>query len=168
MNFYFDPFIRFLFIFLLLSTTGFPINEGRHHQIKTHGNNTAIFDPVNPFIVWNSSAAGEDSIDQLSFQNAFMSIGLLPARISLSELSKTDLHYDMLIIIPHASASLINEQNMNRIQHAVKDGACVITDGNSSLADLMKIKLSFPAGVKNVRDCLLYTSPSPRDRTRSR
>src|ERR1035437_7250854 len=112
----------------------------------------AIFDPVNPFIVWNSSAAGEDSIDQLSFQNAFMSIGLLPARISLSELGKTDLHYDMLIIIPHASASLINEQNMNRIQHAVKDGACVITDGNSSLADLMKIKLSSPAGVKNVRD----------------
>src|ERR1035437_7547783 len=133
MSFYFDPFIRFLFIFLLLSTTGFP-------------------DLVEPIIVWNSYAAGEDSMDQLSFQNAFMSIGLLPARISLSELSKTDLHYDMLIIIPHASASLINQQNMNRIQHAVKEGARVVTDGNSSLADLMKIKLSFPAGVKNVRD----------------
>jgi hypothetical protein len=152
MSFYFDPFIRFLFIFLLLSTTGSPINEGRHDQLKTRGSNEGIFAPVEPFIVWNSSAAGEDSIDQLSFQNAFMSIGLLPARISLSELSKTDLHYDMLIIIPHASASLINEQNMNRIQHAVKEGARVVTDGNSSLADLMKIKLSSPAGVKNVRD----------------
>ena len=30
------------------------------------------------------------------------------------------------------------------------------------------IRLVFPAGSLKVRSCLLYTSPSPRDRTRSR
>src|ERR1039458_2318581 len=90
-NFYFIPFLRFIFIFLLLPTISFP-------------------DPVEPIIVWNSSAIGEDSIDQISFQNTFKSIGLLPAQISLLELSKTKFNSDMLLILPHASALLITGQ----------------------------------------------------------
>jgi|CZKP01.1.fsa_nt_gi hypothetical protein len=137
-NFYFIPFLRLIFIFLLLPTVSFP-------------------DPVEPIIVWNSSAVGEDSIDQLSFQNAFMSIGLLPAQISLSELSKTEFNSNMLIILPHATALFTTDQDMIRIQHAIKEGARVITDGSSKLADLLKIKLSSPVGVKIVRD-LIYPS----------
>ena len=133
MKFYFDSLIKFMFMFLLLSKVSFP-------------------DPVEPFIVWNSSAAGEDSIDQLSFQNAFKSIGLLPAQISLSELSKTKFNSNMLIILPHASASFLKEKDIERIQHAVNLGVRVITDSNSKLVDLMKINLSPPASVKIVRD----------------
>ena len=146
------PFIGFIFIFLFLSASAFPLTGGRHAQHKAHGLNEDLFDPVEPLIVWNSSAAGEDSIDQLSFLNAFKSIGLLPAQIFLSYLSKTDLHNNMLIILPHASASNITEQDMNRIQLAVNEGARVITDGESKLADLMNIKFSFPISVKTIKD----------------
>src|ERR1035437_4710588 len=99
MKFSSDSFIRLIFLFLLLSPSAFPLTGGRHDQLKTRFSNADIFDPVEPVIVWNSSAAGEDSIDQLSFQNAFSSIGLLPARKSLLELSKIKFNSNTLIIL---------------------------------------------------------------------
>ena len=133
MNLNLSSFIRLWFMIFLFSASAFP-------------------DPIEPVIVWNSSAAGEDSIDQLSFQNAFKSIGLLLSQISLPELGKTEFNSGMLIILPHASASLLSDKDIVRIQNAVIEGARVITDGKSKLFDLMKIKLSSPAGIKNVRD----------------
>jgi hypothetical protein len=152
MKFSSDSFIRLIFLFLLLSPSSFPLTGGRHDQLKTRGSNADIFDPVESVIVWNSSATGEDSIDQLSFQNAFSSIGLLPARISLLELSKTKFNSNTLIILPRASASSLKEKDIDLILHAVNEGARVITDGKSKLTDLMKIKLSPPATVKIVSD----------------
>jgi len=152
MKFYINPSIRFISIFLLLSTAGYPLTSGRHGQLKNHDSYSDNLDPVETIIVWNSSAAGEDSIDQLSFQSAFSSIGLLPARISFQELSKTTFNSNILIILPHASASFLREKDIDRLQHAVNFGARVITDGKSKLTDLMKIKLSPLSGVKTVND----------------
>ena len=151
------PFIGFIFIFLFLSVSAFPLTGGRNHQFKTQSNKASVSDPVESVIVWSSSAAGEDSIDQLSFMNAFKSIGLLPVQMSPSELSKTELHNNMLIILPHASALLMNEQDMNRIQNAVNKGARAITDGKSKFTDLMNMKLSSPIRVKTIKD---FTFPS--------
>jgi hypothetical protein len=139
-------------MFLFLFTRNFPLTGGRHDQFKTQDSNFDKPDPVETIIVWNSSAVREDSIDQLSFQNALMSIGLSPARISMLELSKTEFNSDMLIILPHASASFLKGKDIDRIQNAVNNGARVITDGKSKLTDLMKTKLSPPASIKIVRD----------------
>jgi hypothetical protein len=158
MNSNFAYSVKLLSIIFLLAASCFPLT-GTGHRIKTPHTNAVIYDPVETIIVWNSSSAGEDSIDQLSFKNAFASVGLLPAPVSLTELSKKVLHNNMLIIIPHASASLLNEKNINQIQHAVNEGARLITDGKSKLADLMKINLSSPYKVKLVKD---LTFPSVR------
>ena len=143
---------RFLFIFFLLSTSAFPLTGGRHAQLKTRCSIEAVNAPVETIIVWNSSAVKEDSIDQLSFQNAFSSIGLSPARISLPDLQLTKFNSNMLIILPHASASFLKEKDIDRIQLAVNNGARLITDGESKLTEQMNIKLSPPASVKIVKD----------------
>jgi hypothetical protein len=165
MNINFDSFI--IYIFLLLSTTSFPITGNRHDQHKPKGSNSGNLEPVETIIVWNSSSSGADSIDQLSFQNTFKSIGLSPVRISQQELSKIEVKSNMLIILPHASASRIIEKDLYRLLHAVNDGARVITDDKSKLIDLMKIKLSPPAAIKIVRDLtfpsvLLHWADAPK------
>jgi hypothetical protein len=132
--------IKFLFLFLLFSTVGFP----RGTQ--------SFLNPLETIIVWNSSAVKEDSIDQLSFQNSFTSIGLTPSILSLPDFRKTNLNSNILIILPHASASLFNNQDIDRIQKAVNEGARIITDGKSKLTSLLKIKLSPAANVKIVKD----------------
>lgn len=146
-----------MLIFLLLSITGFPFNGNRHHQQKTRVSNSAIFNQVEPIIIWNTSASGEDSIDQLSFQTTFKSIGLLPVHISLPELSKTEFNSNMLIILPNASASLLKSRDIVRIKHVTKEGARVITDGKSKLASMMNIKFSSQTSIKIVKD---LTNPS--------
>jgi hypothetical protein len=145
--------IRYLFLFLLLSNSGFP--------------SYSPFNPLETLLVWNSSAVKEDSIDQLSFQITFTDIGLSPSLLSITDLRKKVLNSNMLIILPHTSASLLNNQDIDKIQHAVNDGARVITDGKSKLLDLLKIKLSPPAVVKIVKDLtypalLLHWADSPK------
>jgi hypothetical protein len=152
MKIFFFPLIKLLFLFLFLCTTVFPIQNSVPGYSNTRNIIDSFSSPVETYLVWNSAAAGADSIDQISFKNAFSSIGLSPVQIPLSDLSKTIMHSEMLLILPHASASLLNDKDIARIQHAVKEGARVITDGSSKLTNLLKIKLSSPAGVKFVRD----------------
>lgn len=147
---YFPHFVILICLFLVLPKTGFSFNKDNPDKLNTLRSN--IKRPVETFIIWNSSATGADSIDQLSFKNAFKTIGLSPALIYLPELSKTVFHNKMLIIIPHTAASLLSKKVIGQIQYAVIKGARVITDGNSKLADRMNIKLSSPSTVKFVKD----------------
>ena len=44
----------------------------------------------------------------------------------------------------------------------------VITEALNSLGDINNIHVDWESGRAQIVSCLLYTSPSPRDRTRSR
>ncbi|MDR3666904.1 MAG: hypothetical protein P4L35_08685, partial [Ignavibacteriaceae bacterium] len=142
MNYYSNLLLRLILLFLIFSKPGF---------------SQSAFHPVEPIIVWNSSAVGEDSVDQNAFQKSFKSIGLLPSQILLQDLSKTDFNPGMLIILPHASSSLLNINDIDRIHRAVENGARVITDGNSKFVDLLQLKLSVPSTVKIVKDLIYPT-----------
>jgi hypothetical protein len=93
MNF---QFYRFIILLFLIQSDIFSIGINKSSD--------AQLESIETVIVWNSSSVGIDSIDQLSFQNAFSSVGLLPARLTVKEFTKTVLHKNMLIILPNSSA----------------------------------------------------------------
>ena len=51
---------------------------------------------------------------------------------------------------------------------ALNDGIQTIKQSAGNAGDLQAIIGRFAGASEKYRDCLLYTSPSPRDRTRSR
>ena len=65
--------------------------------------------------------------------------------------------------------ALYSEKVMDHFQHprnvgVIEDANGVGEVGNAKCGDIMKMYLK----IKDNKICLLYTSPSPRDRTRSR
>ncbi|MDR3611370.1 MAG: hypothetical protein P4L27_12460 [Ignavibacteriaceae bacterium] len=123
------------------------LNKG--NILSNYGN---LSDPVEPVIIWNFSAAGIDSIDQLSFLNAFSSIGFLPEQLSLHDLAAAVLNKNMLIILPNASALFLSELDVRNIILAVNNGARLFTDGNNKFTQSLNIKFSPPTQVKFIRD----------------
>jgi hypothetical protein len=139
-------------IFILLPWFIIPAIVSGCSQNKRLPSDDVRLDIVEPVIFWNSAASGTDSIDQLSFCNVLGSIGFLPEHLDLKELNKIVLHNNMLIVLPHASASLLTDLNVDRIMQAVAEGARVITDGDNRLAQRLQLKLSQPVKVGFVRD----------------
>ena len=114
-------------------------------------------DPIEPVILWNSSASGADSIDQLSFFNALTSVGLLPAKIKTNDFAKKDLHKNMLLILPRSTAALLTDKDAGRILTAVESGLKLITDGSSTLTKQLNISFSSPSSVRYVHDLVLHS-----------
>lgn len=155
MNTIFNLFKTLTLILLLFHTTVHAGQDYSQSQIK-----------VEPIILWNSSAIGSDSVDQISLHNAFSGIGFLPIHISLKEFSITELNKNMLIIIPGASSSSLTEKDIDHIMLAVQKGARVIADGKGKLVTRMNILLSHPYHVSLVKDLnyppmLLHWADSP-------
>ncbi len=125
-------------------------------------NNTAAsknpeenFNPVETVILWNVSAEGADSIDQLSFFNALGSIGFPAAKIKIDDLQKTMLNKNMLIVLPQSVASFISDKDAGKILRAVSDGARIITDCSSKLTRQLNINFYAPSSVKYVRNIVV-------------
>ena len=155
MNKYFFLYKMLIVVILILPVENFSLYKDGQNQFNPKGNIVSC--PIETYIVWNSNSVGKDSIDRISFQNTFKSIGLPPILIPLQKLRSMVISNNNLIIIPHASALLLNKKDVYQIKRAIKDGARIITDGKSSLAIGMGIKFSPPSTVKFVRD-LIYPS----------
>ena len=66
------------------------------------------------------------------------------------------------LLKPYAAFELITLLKKN-----IKIPIYLHTHATTGMADATNLK-AYEAGVDNIDTCLLYTSPSPRDRTRSR
>jgi hypothetical protein len=140
----------FVLIILVLILSGVSKNSiYSQSRYKTNDNGS---DWIEPIILWNFSASGSDSIDQVSFHNAFNDIGFSPLHLSLEEFNNSELNKNMLIIVPGASSPSLSQKDADNIMRAVQKGARVITDGGGKLINLLKITLSRPARVKIIKD----------------
>ena len=73
-------------------------------------------------------------------------------------------------VINEGLQKLLSDIDGLEIVSAAEDGLQAITDFSNLRPDLVILDLMIPkmSGLDVLRSCLLYTSPSPRDRTRSR
>ena len=79
MNKYFFLYKMLIVVILILPVENFSLYKDGQNQFNPKGNIVSC--PIETYIVWNSNSAGKDSIDRISFQNTFKSIGLPPILI---------------------------------------------------------------------------------------
>ena len=154
--------LNFLFLLLFIILISSPCSiysaeAGQRNQSNLPQYPEEKFSPVDPVIIWNYSAAGEDSIDQVSFYNALANTGLPANKVNQADLGKTELNKNMLLILPQSVLSSISDNDAERIITAVNSGARVVTDGSSKLTRQLNIIFSEPVSVKYVHDAILHS-----------
>jgi hypothetical protein len=85
-------------------------------------------------IVWRAGARGEDSLDQLSLDAVFASLGLRAQRIPPEEIARQSPGSGTVLIIPHASAAHLGTGETRDVIARVSEGMALVTDGTSPLA----------------------------------
>ncbi|HMK38498.1 MAG TPA: hypothetical protein VK569_04100, partial [Bacteroidota bacterium] len=109
-------------------------------------------EPHQALIAWQSGAAGEDSLDQLSLEAICRSVGLHPRRVSTKEIAGMTDRRGELFVLPHASAARMPEGAARQVLAYVEGGNVLVTDGVSTLARLLGISPGRPEDVKEVTD----------------
>ena len=85
-------------------------------------------------IVWSAGARGEDSLDQLSLDAVFASLGLRVERIQPEEIARESPGRGTVLIVPHASAAHLGTEETREVIARLAEGMALVTDGTSPLA----------------------------------
>jgi len=111
--------------------------------------------PRRAVVAWESGATGEDSLDQLSLEAVFVSMGFPTERIRPAECEAAARDSHNVLLLPHASAARMTRGESRNILAAFGDGGCVlVTDGMSPLARMLGIVHGSPVHVEEVTDHL--------------
>jgi hypothetical protein len=108
--------------------------------------------PHHALIAWQAGATGVDSLDQLSLEAIFGSVGLQPERISPEESGGVTPGAGAALIVPHAAAAGMSDEVARRVVANLEDGLVLVTDGMSPLAGMLGIRLGRPEYVEEVVD----------------
>jgi hypothetical protein len=106
-------------------------------------------------VLWHRAASGADSLDQESFGAALRSMGISFAKINPADIRADQLDSTLLLVVPHASAAALSNAEAKVIAAGVQRGVRLVTDGRSSLTDLLRIQVSSGLSVKTVLDQML-------------
>jgi len=109
-------------------------------------------EPHQALIVWQFGAAGEDSLDQLSLEAIFRSVGLRPRRLNPGEIGGPASEPGEVLVVPHASAARMPESAARHVLAYVEEGNVLVTDGTSTLSALLGISPGRPEYVNDVAD----------------
>lgn len=118
-------------------------------------------EPVSVVILWNPAAKGEAAVDQQSFFRAFESMGFDIEKIDASSFLKEEeaLKSFGMLIVPQASATLLSDDEVQKILHELSEGIVLITDGDSALAGALGMRLAPPAEVEHVTNNVSRAEP---------
>jgi uncharacterized protein YdaL len=86
-------------------------------------------------ILWNAAAKGEEGNDQASLANLFRAYGVAPRLIPMTDLRKANLVTNEVLVVPHAVAAVLGENEAEQIAGWVRAGGKVMLDGRSKLAE---------------------------------
>jgi len=107
-------------------------------------------------IILNKQAEGMDRFDQESFQFVLKMLGFRPQSVEIMRIATLRLDAIDLLIIPQASAKLMQAATANLIADWTRSGGIVITDGPSPLLDRFNIGLrQSPIKVKGIRELII-------------
>jgi hypothetical protein len=101
---------------------------------------TTLPGPYRAMIVWETAAAGEDSLDQIALQSVFSSMGMRPEHVLREELASARPDPGTALIVPHASATLLPDSAARSIIAEIEGGILLVTDGTSPLSELLGIR----------------------------
>jgi hypothetical protein len=111
--------------------------------------------PRRVVVAWVARATGEDSLDQLSLEAVFVSMGFRTERIrpARCEMAARDSHN--VLVVPHASAARMTRNESRSLLAALGGGGGVlVTDGVSPLARMLGVVTGNPVRVEEIADLL--------------
>ena len=111
--------------------------------------------PRRVVVAWDARATGEDSLDQLSLEAVFVSMGFRTERVHPAECETAARDSLAILVLPHASAARMTEGESQSFLTAFGGGGGVlVTDGVSPLARMLGIVSGSPLRVEEVADHL--------------
>jgi len=111
-------------------------------------------------VAWNDAAQGEEDNDQTSLANLFRAYGVSPRIVSLPDLRGTNLKKDEVLVVPHAVAAALGNDEVAGIAQWVRAGGRLLLDGPSTLAQATGV--AYPgdrAEVGSITDSAEVDSP---------
>lgn len=116
------------------------------------GHRTSSVAGARVMLLRDGLVTGADSIDQVSYANAFSGMGFSFIVTDPRQLQKNHLDHTDLLLVPHASALALTRAKLNVIIQKVKVGLCLITDGPSPLLSALGISLGEEQSISVVTD----------------
>jgi hypothetical protein len=110
--------------------------------------------PRGAVVAWDTAATGEDSLDQLSLEAVFVSMGFRTERIHPAqfEIAARDSHN--ILVVPHAAAAGMTPDGLRSLLAALGGGGVLVTDGVSPLAQMLGVLPGSPVRVEEIADHL--------------
>jgi hypothetical protein len=105
-------------------------------------------EPLKVAIVWNAAAQGEEGNDQASLANLFRAYGVSPRIIPLTDFRGAILTKDEVLVVPHAVAVVLGDDQVRRVAEWVRAGGKVLLDGHTKLAEATGV--IYPGGEDEV------------------
>ena len=91
-------------------------------------------------IAWDSTAAGEDSLDQISLEAIFGGMGFTTERAGKPGIGTSLPGNTSLLVIPHAAASRMTAAESRAVVASIERGLTLVTDGVSPLGGALGIR----------------------------
>jgi hypothetical protein len=111
--------------------------------------------PERAVVAWDTGATGEDSLDQLSLEAVFVSMGFRTERVrpAQCEMAARDSHN--VLVLPHAAAAHMTQGESRKFLAAFeRGGGVLVTDGVSPLARMLGVVPGSPVHVEEIADHL--------------
>jgi uncharacterized protein YdaL len=111
-------------------------------------------------VLWNAAANGEEGNDQASLANLFRAYGVSPRIIFMKDLRNANLAKNEVLVVPHAVAAVLGDDEVGRVSAWVRSGGKILLDGHSKLAEATGV--IYPGGgveVENITDFSEVDSP---------
>ena len=111
-------------------------------------------------VAWDSAATGADSLDQLSLEAVFVSMGFHTERILPAQCAREAHGADDILVVPRAAALCMTAQESRRVLASVAGGRVLVTDGVTPLARMLGIAPGRPVHVEEITDRLRPDVPT--------
>jgi len=95
--------------------------------------------PRRAVVAWDAAATGEDSLDQLSLEAVFVSMGFRTERIHPAQCEGAMRDSNTICIIPHAAAVRRTRNASRSLLAALEGGGVLVTDGVSPLSQMLGV-----------------------------
>ena len=110
--------------------------------------------PRRAVVAWDAAATGEDSLDQLSLEAVFVSMGFRTERIHPAQCEGAMRDSNTICIIPHAAAVRRTRNASRSLLAALEGGGVLVTDGVSPLSQMLGVLPGTPVHVEEITDHL--------------
>jgi len=111
--------------------------------------------PEQAVVAWHTGATGEDSLDQLSLEAVFVSMGFRTERVRPAQCAMAACDSHSVLVLPHASTSRMTRGESRRFLAAFRGGGGVlVTDGVSPLTRMLGVVTGSPVHVEEITDHL--------------